>query len=100
MANMNLPQDALKGQEKNMKVWKFAMDSMTPYERDNPEVINANRVKRIAAGSGRSEREVRDLLKQWKMMGKMTKKLGGGRKMKQLEKMMKSGKFKGMMPGM
>jgi len=34
------------------------------------------------------------------MMGKMTKKLGGGRQMKQLEKMMKSGKFKGMMPGM
>ncbi len=101
MAGMNLPKEMLKGQEKSMKGWKYLMDSMTQDEKDNPEIIHSSRIKRISEGSGRSEKEVRALLKQWKMMGKMTKKMGSGRQMKQLEKMMKSGGMKALkMPGM
>lgn len=45
--------------------------SMTPYERRNPDIINASRRKRIAAGSGTSLQEVNRLLKQFDQMRKM-----------------------------
>ncbi|MBQ3267843.1 MAG: hypothetical protein IJH08_08005 [Atopobiaceae bacterium] len=49
--------------------------SMTKEERQKPKLINGQRRKRIAAGSGRSVQEVNQLIKQWgemnKMMGKM-----------------------------
>ena len=47
--------------------------SMTPYERHTPEVINASRRKRIAAGSGTNLQEVNRLLKQFEEMRKMMK---------------------------
>lgn len=47
--------------------------SMTPYERRNPEIINASRRKRIAAGSGTTLQEVNRLLKQFEDMRKMMK---------------------------
>lgn len=56
--------------------------SMTKQERARPKLINGQRRKRIAAGSGRSVQEVNQLLKQWselnKMMGKMKNLMGGG----------------------
>jgi signal recognition particle subunit SRP54 len=54
--------------------------SMTPHERHNPDVINANRKKRIAEGSGTSIQQVNNLLKQFEDMRKMMKtmnKMGG-----------------------
>jgi len=84
-----IPKDALKGQESKMKIWKFVMDSMTPQEKENPEIMNASRIERIAKGSGRNEQDVRGLLKQYKMMKKMMKSMGSPQKLKQLSKMMK-----------
>ncbi|MBQ0006134.1 MAG: signal recognition particle protein, partial [Alistipes sp.] len=49
--------------------------SMTPYERQNPEVINGNRRKRIAAGSGTTIAEVNRLLKQFEGTRKVMKKV-------------------------
>ena len=97
-----IPKDTLKGQEKKMKGWKYLMDSMTPEEKENPEVMNASRIERVAKGSGTSEKEVRELLKQYKQMKKMMKMVGSPQKMKQLSKMMKGGKgMAGMkLPGM
>ncbi|MGB8704759.1 MAG: signal recognition particle protein [Gillisia sp.] len=65
--------------------------SMTTEERSTPKVINANRKKRIAAGSGTSVQQVNQLLKQFNQMGKMMKMMqgGGGRKMMQMMKGMK-----------
>lgn len=62
--------------------------SMTPEERSTPVVINANRKKRIAKGSGTSVQQVNQLLKQFSQMGKMMKMMqgGGGRKMMQMMK--------------
>lgn len=59
--------------------------SMTPEERANPKIINANRKKRIAKGSGRSLQDVNNLLKQFSQMGKMMKFMqsSNGRKMMQ-----------------
>ena len=56
--------------------------SMTKEERAKPKVINGQRRKRIAAGSGRSVQEVNQLIKQWgemnKMMGKMRGMMSAG----------------------
>ena len=57
--------------------WTKAMiNSMTPQERNNPHLINGQRRRRIAAGSGRSVQEVNQLLKQFTEMQKMMKKFG------------------------
>jgi signal recognition particle subunit SRP54 len=50
---------------------------MTPKERQKPDIINASRKKRIAAGSGTSVVEVNKLLRQFEQMSKMFKQLGG-----------------------
>lgn len=51
------------------------IQSMTPYERANPDAIVGNRRKRIANGSGRSIQEVNNLMKQFEEMRKMMKKM-------------------------
>ena len=57
--------------------WTEAMiNSMTLQERNNPQLINGRRRRRIAAGSGRSIQEVNQLLKQFTEMQKMMKKFG------------------------
>jgi signal recognition particle subunit SRP54 len=48
--------------------------SMTPKEREHPDVIDGSRRKRIAGGAGRSIQEVNNLLKQFEQMKKMMKK--------------------------
>lgn len=69
------------------------IQSMTPTEREQPELINGNRKKRIASGSGRTIEEVNKLLKQFEDMKKMMKMMnGGGNPMK----MMKNNPFAGM----
>ncbi len=52
--------------------------SMTMAEREKPEILNASRKKRIAAGSGNQVSDVNLLLKQFEQMQKMMKQLGGG----------------------
>ena len=53
------------------------VDSMTPYERRKPAVLNASRKRRIAAGSGTTVQDINQLLKQYRMMQKMMKKVRG-----------------------
>ena len=53
------------------------INSMTPKERRNHQVINGSRRKRIARGSGTSVEEVNRLLKQFVQMKKMLKQIGG-----------------------
>jgi len=96
MSGMNIPKEVLSVQEDKMKSWKFLMDSMTPEEKENPDIINASRIERIAKGSGRSEQDVRDLLKQYKQMKKMVKMIGSPSKMKKMAKLF----GKGGMPNM
>ena len=69
------------------------INSMTPIERRDPEVLNGSRKQRIAAGSGTDVQEVNKVLKQHKQMSKMMKKVGkkGG-----MQKMMRG--ISGMMP--
>ncbi len=61
-------------------VWMEAIiNSMTPYERKKPSLINGSRRKRIALGSGRSLQEVNQLLKQFHQLQKMMKRFNPGK---------------------
>lgn len=51
--------------------------SMTPDERDNPDILNASRRRRIADGSGTSVKAINDLLKNFEQMKKMMRSLSG-----------------------
>ena len=53
--------------------------SMTPLERENPQILNASRKKRIAAGCGLQVSDVNRLLKQFEMMQQLTKQVTKGR---------------------
>ena len=73
--------------------------SMTPYERDNPNVLNSSRKKRIAAGCGLQVVDVNRLLKQFEMLQSMTRQFTGGKMPRSMRKMMGK-KGKGGFPGM
>ena len=66
--------------EKQMAHNKAIIRSMTPQERENPQILNASRKKRIAAGCGLEVVDVNRLLKSFEMLQQMTKALtkGGG----------------------
>lgn len=74
---LSLPKDIIKKQEDTMKKWKYIIQSMTPKERKEPEIIDESRIKRIAKGSGTSEEEVRNLISQYFKVKKMMKSFGG-----------------------
>ncbi len=69
-------QDA-KIDERLMARTEAIIKSMTKQEREKPEIINANRKKRIAAGSGVTVEEVNKLLRQFEQIRKMMKQLSG-----------------------
>ncbi len=87
---------ALKGQdmgatEQKMGQYKVIMTSMTDEERENPQLIKSPRINRIARGSGRDPKEVRELLKYYKTSKDMMKGLTSNRKMQR--NLMKQLKF-------
>ena len=75
--------------QKKLALYKCIMDSMTMEEKDDPSIIKSSRVQRIAAGSGTTVHDVRDLLKQYNQSKKAIKGVMGNRKMrKQMMKQM------------
>jgi len=64
------------------------INSMTNKERQNADIINGSRRKRIATGSGTSVQEVNNLLRQYSQMSKMFKNMGGGGGLKAQQRMM------------
>ena len=66
------------------------MDPMSDHELENPKEIKSSRVSRIARGSGTSQKDVRELLKQYSASRKAIKGFMGNRKIRrQLMKQMK-----------
>jgi signal recognition particle subunit SRP54 len=59
------------------KYTEAIIHSMTPYERENPSVLNGSRKQRIAAGSGRTLAEVNRLIRQFDDSRKMMKNVAG-----------------------
>jgi signal recognition particle subunit SRP54 len=71
----------LSGAEGELKRIEAIIRSMTPQERRNPKIIKASRKRRIATGSGTVVQDVNALLRQFREMQRMMKRLGkGGRK--------------------
>ena len=64
--------------EKQMAHTEAIILSMTPLERENPQILNASRKRRIAAGCGLQVVDVNRLLKQFEMMQQLTKQLSKG----------------------
>lgn len=69
-------QDA-KIDERQIDRTKAIIQSMTPRERQKPDIINASRKKRIAAGCGQTVEEVNRLLRQFESVNKMMKQFSG-----------------------
>ncbi len=69
----NVPDDMMEMAEDRLEKWRVIIESMTPEEREKPKIFNSSRIRRVARGSGTSEKEVKELLKQYKMMKKMMK---------------------------
>ena len=68
--DIDIPDDAFKGVE-------AIIGSMTPQERSNPDIIDASRRKRIAAGSGTTVQDVNTLIRQFEQAQQMMKQMMG-----------------------
>ena len=92
--NLGKIEGAQGAAEKQFKQMEAIINSMTPAERRDPEIISGSRKRRIALGSGTQVQDVGRLIKQHKQMQKMMKKFTakGG-----MAKMMRG--LGGMMPG-
>lgn len=69
--------------ETKMTKWRYIIQSMTKEERANPDIFNASRIKRVARGSGMAERDVKELLTNYKR-SKDVMKASKGRQMQGL----------------
>jgi signal recognition particle subunit SRP54 len=73
--------------------FKIIMDSMTDVEMEDPQIVRASRVKRIAHGAGVENKDVKELLKYYNMTKKMMKGFSSNRKMRKgLMKQLQIGK--------
>jgi signal recognition particle subunit SRP54 len=84
-----LNDEMLNVAEDRLEKWRVLIQSMTPEEKENPKIINFSRARRIARGSGTTEKDVKELLKQYVMMRRMLKMMRR-----------KKGKLPGFMQGM
>ncbi|MCS7095563.1 MAG: signal recognition particle protein Srp54 [Candidatus Bathyarchaeota archaeon] len=69
----NVPDEMLEMAEDKLEKWRVIIQSMTPKERADPKILTASRIRRIAHGSGTSEKDVKELIKQYFMMRKVLK---------------------------
>jgi signal recognition particle subunit SRP54 len=65
--------------QNQLKLVEAIIYSMTPEERRDPRILNANRKRRVAAGSGTTVQDINALLKQFREMQRMMKMIGSGR---------------------
>jgi len=75
MSNAKVSDEILEGQSEKVARWEHIINSMTPEERENPEIIEkqTSRIGRIAKGAGVNNSEIRALLKQYKMLNEVIK---------------------------
>lgn len=83
-----------------IKQIKALVNSMTPKERENPDLLNNTRKRRLAAGAGLEVMHVNRVLKQFKNAAKMAKKMSTKGGMKQMQDMMASMQGGGGMPNL
>jgi len=99
LGKAKIPENLLGTQEDKMKKWEHAIDSMTEQEINDPEIIEkqTSRLNRIAKGSGTTTSDIRQLIKQYKLLKEMTQGTAGlsdidpsqGLSQKQMQKLAK-----------
>lgn len=86
-------QEDMDSTEIKLQKFRVIMDSMTDEEMNDPNIVRASRIKRIARGAGVENRNVKELLKYYNMTKRMMKGFSGNRKMKKnLMKQLQFGK--------
>ena len=75
--SQQIPKEMVEVSEEKLDRFGVIMDSMTKKEKHDPELLNKNRIERIAKGSGSKEQDVRELIKQYRLMAKMFGKFKG-----------------------
>jgi len=93
LGNVKIPKEMLNVQEEKLKKWKFILQSMSKGELEDPEILTASRIERIARGSGTEVSEVRELLKQYRNSKKMMKLMKGQDPEKLMKKFQTKMKF-------
>ncbi len=92
--NNKIDDSQLEQADQKLKLYRIILDSMTYYELENPDILNAARIKRIGKGSGQGETNVRQLLKEYNAMKKNMKALKKNRNFKKMLKtQLKGGNF-------
>ena len=102
MGGIKIPENLVENQEEKISKWEHVIKSLTPEEKENPEIIEkqTSRISRIAKGAGVNSSDVRSLLKQYKMIQSFIKggedlDISKGMSEKQLRKFAKKfGKIK------
>jgi len=96
LGNAKIPENLLENQESKVAKWEHIIKSMTPKEKNNPEILKkqTSRIGRIAKGAGVNNSEIRSLLKQYDMLNEMLKTsrdldMSGNMSQKQMQKMLK-----------
>ena len=70
-----MPDNMFDIAENKMDSWRFIIQSMCKNEIENPKIMDSSRIRRIARGSGRSEKDVKELFSQYGSMRKMMKSM-------------------------
>ncbi len=75
MNNAKIPDNLMENQQSKISKWEHIIKSMTPEEKENPELLKkqSSRISRIAKGSGVNNSDIRSLLKQYDMLNEMIK---------------------------
>ena len=70
-----IPDELLENQQEKIAKWEHIIKSMTPKERENPELLEkqTSRITRVAKGAGVNNSDIRALLKQYKLLNEMIK---------------------------
>ncbi|GBC68986.1 Signal recognition particle protein [archaeon HR01] len=69
----DLPEEELEKAEERIKKWSAIIQSMTAEEKSNPQIVDDSRARRIARGAGVSERDVKELIRNYQLSRKMMK---------------------------
>ncbi len=102
LGSAKIPENILETQEAKIFKWEHIIKSMTPEEKENPELLEkqTSRISRVAQGAGVHGSDIRALLKQYKLLNEMVKSgsdmdMSQGFNQKQLQKLAKKfGKMK------
>jgi signal recognition particle subunit SRP54 len=73
LGGAKIPENVLETQEEKITKWEHIIKSMTPEEKENPELLEkqTSRIARVARGAGVSTTDIRSLLKQYKLLNEM-----------------------------